>query len=85
MIRATAASAKRPISLTCWLIRSREDWEAKRLVNRMIPDSVRSSSGGYGEAQGSVEYGFWPFRSMMLLGMSALTRSVPPLLCWIRR
>ena len=55
---ATAASAKRPRSLTCWLMRSREDLAAKRLVSRTIPDTVNKSSGGYGEAQGCVEYGF---------------------------
>ena len=55
---ATAASANRPMSLICWLMRSREDWGAKRLASRMTPDTVNKSSGGYGEAQGCVEYGF---------------------------
>jgi len=85
MMSATAASAKRPASLSCWLMRSGEVWEVKRLASRMTPETVRSSSGGYGEAHGWVEYGFWPSRNIRLFGMSALTRSEPPLLCWISR
>ena len=43
---AAAASARRPASLSCWLIRSMEDWEAKRPLSRMIPDTVSNSRGG---------------------------------------
>src|SRR6266705_1155653 len=66
-------------------MRSREDWEAKRLVSQTPHETVNNSSGVQEDAEGCVAYGLWTFKSIRICGMSGLTRLETRLLCWIER
>src|SRR5438093_3280333 len=80
IIDAVEISARIPATMMFLEIRAAGTWteSAFELVSRMMPQKTTRKNGGYGAAQGCVEYGFSPLRRIKLLGMSAPSKSPPP-------